>query len=109
VVLGQPVELRPGNSARLADGLEVRFDGVRSDSRCPSDVQCVWAGDATVAISVMPPGDRRVERELHTQLDATETVVNDYTIKLRALTPSPRTDRPIRPDDYVATLIISRR
>lgn len=109
VVLGQPFELHPGDSARLADGFEVRFEGVRSDSRCPIDVQCVSAGDALVAISVTPPGGARVERELHTRLGATETVVNDYTIKLTALTPFPRTDRPIRADDYVATLTLSRR
>lgn len=108
-MLGQPFELHPGDSARLADGFEVRFDGVRSDSRCPIDVQCVSAGDAVVAISVTPPGGARVERELHTQLGGTETVINDYTIKLTALTPSPRSNRPVDPDAYVATLTVSRR
>jgi hypothetical protein len=109
IVLGQPFDLRPGDSARLADGLAIRFDGVRSDSRCPIDVQCVSAGDAIVAIAVSLPAGGRVDRELHTRPDLAETVVNDYTIRLTSLTPSPRTDRPIRPDDYIATLIISRR
>ena len=57
----------------------------------------------------MPPAASRVERELHTQPGATETVINDYTIKLIAVILPPRSDRPVGPDDYVATLTISRR
>ena len=109
VVLGQSFELRAGRSARLADGLEIRFDSVRSDSRCPIDVVCVTAGDATVAISVTPAAGGRVERELHTQPAGAETVVNDYRIRLVSLAPSPRSNRQIPADDYVATLTVSRR
>ncbi len=72
-------------------------------------MQCVWAGDATVAISVMPAAAERVERELHTFLPSAETVVNGYTIKLTTLTPSPRSDRPVEPGAYVATLTVNRR
>lgn len=107
--LGQAFELRKGGSARLADGLEIRFDGVRSDSRCPSDVQCVSAGDATAVIAVTPPAGARVERELHTRPDAAETVVSDYVIRLMSLAPSPLSNRPVRADDYVATFTVRRR
>jgi hypothetical protein len=72
-------------------------------------VQCVSAGDATVAISVTPPSGARVERELHTQLGAVDAVVNDYVIKLTGLAPLPLSNRPVRADDYVATFTVNRR
>jgi len=58
---------------------------------------------------VTPPGGARVERELHTQLGAAEAAVNDYVIRLTSLAPSPLSNRPVRADDYVATLAIGRR
>jgi len=108
-VLGQSFELRAERSARLTDGLEIRFDAVRSDSRCPIDVVCVTAGDATVAISVTPPAGARVEREVHTQPAGAETVVNDYVIRLTGLAPLPLSNRPTPADDYVATFTVGRR
>ena len=35
---GQPFDLRVGDAALTTDDLRVRFDTVRSDSRCPMDV-----------------------------------------------------------------------
>lgn len=35
-------------------GAVIRFDQVRNDSRCPTDVQCVWAGNAEVLLVVGP-------------------------------------------------------
>lgn len=61
---GQPIELRRGTSAILPEGLKVAFDDVRSDSRCPMDAICVWAGDATVAVSLSQVSNGRAEREL---------------------------------------------
>src|SRR5688500_20001089 len=43
---GRPFDLRVGDSALTTDDLRVRFDAVRSDSRCPIDAICVRAGEA---------------------------------------------------------------
>lgn len=107
--LGQPFELRPGASAILQDGLKVTFDEVSADSRCPMGVLCVWAGDAIVRVRLAPPVGSHVERELHTQLDGSETSYLAYAIKLVALAPYPRSDRRIPPNDYAATLIVETR
>lgn len=32
--------------------LRIRFDSVTSDSRCPTDVQCIQAGSATIALTI---------------------------------------------------------
>jgi len=107
--LGQPFEMRAGASATLDGGLAITFDGVRSDSRCPIDAFCVWAGDAVVAVSLSQPLGNRVERELHTDPSGSETSYAAYSIKLVALAPFPRSDRQIGPKDYVATLTVRSR
>ena len=109
VALGQPLELHPGTSEIVSDGLKVTFDGVRADSRCPMDALCVWAGDAIVAVSVSQPGAMTAERALHTDPTGAEAQYLSYVIKLVALAPYPRSDRQIRPADYVATLTVAAR
>jgi hypothetical protein len=109
VPFGQSFELHPGTSAILSDGLKVTFDGVRADSRCPMDALCVWAGDATVAVRLSQPPATQAERALHTDLTGSEAQYLSYVIKLVALAPYPRSDRQIRPVDYVATLTVAAR
>ena len=107
--LGQSFELRPGASVILQDGLSVTFDAVRSDSRCPMDALCVWAGDAIVTVRLSQSAGSQVERELHTQPGGSEASYLAYVIKLVALAPYPRSDRQIRPDDYVTILTVDAR
>ena len=105
--LGQSFELRSGTTAALRGGLKVTFDSVGSDSRCPMDALCVWAGDAVVKLALSQSGVGPGERELHTQPTGSEATYSTYSIKLQALSPYPRSDRQIRPEDYVATLTVS--
>jgi len=109
VTFGPSFELRAGTSATLSGGLKVTFDRVTSDSRCPMDVVCVWAGDATISLRLSQSAGGQVERELHTIPSGSEASYLAYLVKLVALTPYPRSDRPIRPDDYVATLTVESR
>ena len=105
----QSVELRAGSSATLEGGLTIAFDRVTSDSRCPMNALCVWAGDAIVAVSLSQGHGAPAARELHTDARTSETSYLAYSIKLLALSPYPQTDREIRPGDYVATLQVTAR
>lgn len=107
--LGQPFELRAGDSETLRGGLTITFGRVNSDSRCPMDALCVWAGDAIVSVSLSHAASGPVERELHTDLTRSEALYLTYAIRLVALAPYPRSDRQIRPEDYVATLAVAAR
>jgi len=109
LAFGESFELHPGASASLSGGLMITFDRVESDSRCPMDALCVWAGDAIVTVSLSKAADGRVQRELHTDPRASEASYLAYSIKLVALAPYPRSDRQIRPQDYVATLTVVER
>ena len=112
VPFGRPFDVRAGASATLPEGLAVTFDRVRADSRCPMDVTCISAGDAVVIVLLASPGGALSERELHTNpggAAVADTSYLSYAITLVALAPYPRTDRPIRPEDCVATLTVARR
>lgn len=50
-VIGKPFFLEPGRSALLDEGgFSLVLQAVLGDSRCPLDVTCVWAGEASVEL-----------------------------------------------------------
>jgi len=108
-VVGRPFELKAGAVSVLPDGTRLTFKEVQGDSRCPMDVMCVWAGDATVAITLTPPNGSAEPRELHTQQTGSQISYAGYTIALTALAPYPRATQQIPAADYIATFIVSVR
>ncbi|MEO5628967.1 MAG: hypothetical protein ABIQ62_04250 [Thermomonas sp.] len=69
---GATVALLPGETARLTNGGSLRYLQLVNDSRCPPDVQCVWAGDAVIALQWMPAtgATRGLELHLNPRADA---------------------------------------
>ena len=54
---GQTFELPLGQTATVkGTGIRLTFKDVRTDSRCPVDVQCVWAGEAKIGIVISRDG-----------------------------------------------------
>ena len=105
----QAFTLIPGAAAVLGtENLQVGFDQVLSDSRCPRGAQCIVAGDATVRVWLAKSPRGRENRELKTTPDGSQGVYDAYKITLVALAPSPEVGSTIRPTDYVATLTVSR-
>ena len=43
-----------GSAASVADASRLQYVRLVNDSRCPLDRQCVWAGDAIVALEWTP-------------------------------------------------------
>ena len=103
---GQPFELGVGQTAMTTDDVRIRFDTVRSDSRCPMDVQCVRAGEAVIAITLSLPGEAAVGRELETVPARSQTRFSRFTITLSQLQPYPRSSQQIQPSEYVATFVV---
>src|SRR2546429_8887158 len=61
------VVLAPGEMATIAAaGIQIRFQGVSGDSRCPVDAFCVQGGDAIVRIDVLASGRAVSAHDLHT-------------------------------------------
>jgi len=108
-VAGRPFELKPGAVSVLPDGTRLTFREVQADSRCPMDVMCVWAGDATVAITLTPSKGSAEPRELHVQPAGSQISYANFTIALTALAPYPRGSQQIPAADYVATFVVNPR
>ena len=109
VTLGERFALRTGEAAAVeSEKLEVRFDEVVSDSRCPKGVQCIAAGDATIRITVQK-ASARSSHELHTEGRAgQEASVDGLTIRLLGLDPYPVDGKATDPRAYLATLRVTR-
>jgi hypothetical protein len=108
VSLDQPFELRVGRSATVAgEGLTVSFQGVPSDSRCPTSVQCVWAGDAVVQVVLSKDG-KAFGAELHTTLDPKSVDYLNYNVALVSLDPYPSSTTPIAQSQYRATFVVTK-
>ncbi|MDX1772893.1 hypothetical protein [Oceanihabitans sediminis] len=50
--------------AMLFEDLEVRFVEVVEDSRCPKNVNCIWAGEVTILVDVYRDSKKIAERKL---------------------------------------------
>ncbi|HEX6924706.1 MAG TPA: hypothetical protein VF167_04725 [Longimicrobiaceae bacterium] len=108
VPLGESFSLQIGQTARVTESdLRIRFEQVAEDSRCPTDVQCVWAGNARVALVVALGADRR-ELEVNTGVDPRAVEVDGYSLRLEDLRPHPSTRRGIPRGGYTATLVVSQ-
>ena len=52
--LGEQFQLKVNQIAILkSDNIEIKFLNVTNDSRCPSDVTCVWEGEVKISVNVV--------------------------------------------------------
>jgi hypothetical protein len=111
--VGREFRVRAGRTVTLArEGLRLRFVRVAADSRCPTGVECVWAGNAEVVIEV-GTRNRRVSKTLRLNTNASperpaEDKYRGYTVKLVELKPYPSASRKVRQGEYTATLLVVR-
>ena len=109
VHLDESFALHAGESAKVdSEKLEVCFDAVVSDSRCPKGAQCIVEGDATVRITVKK-ASAKTSYELHTSERAAQEASHDgLSIRLVRLDPQPVEGKAIDRRDYAATLLVTR-
>ena len=104
--LNEPIQLAPGQSAVFkADKLEVTFVEVGADSRCPSDVTCIWQGTVAVLLAIRSNG--KVSQ--HETDASTDVAVDGYVVDVLDVLPArgPQSHR-IAPADYRVTLKVTR-
>ena len=102
---GQQFELAMGQEAQIqGSAVSVKFSGVGEDSRCGTDVQCVWEGNALVRLTLSSSATTPSESALNTSLEPKQTPYGGVTIRLVGLKPYPKAGKVIPQTDYVATL-----
>lgn len=110
--VGRPFTLRAGRQVTLkGEKLSIKFAAVTQDSRCPSDVTCVWAGNAAVRLDVSTNRKNGKSLTLNTGRSSSlagEAEYQGYKVKLVDLGPYPRSDYRIAAGDYVVTLLVTK-
>lgn len=107
------IPLYLGKEAHVDDVYMVLSD-VTNESRCPSGVQCVWAGDAIASITVHPPCIKQgckapsINLSLHVNLEPRSGEGWGHKVKLLALLPAPVASRPTDKSQYVAWVRVTK-
>jgi len=81
----------------------VKFAAVLGDSRCPPNVECIWAGNARIAIQVAQKGSSS-RLELNTFEGVKTVSFNSFVFNLQALSPSSAAPESL----YNATLVVTK-
>lgn len=80
--------------------VEVRFEGVTADSRCPIDVTCVSPGDAAALVRLTSPGTEPGTVTLHSTLGPDSATAGALVFTLVGVAPLPREGVVIDPSEY---------
>jgi hypothetical protein len=98
------LELQVGTSATNGE-IRVAFDAVTEDSRCPTDVQCVWEGNGGIRLT-LTGGDQTGVFIVNSSSDPRLVGFQGFALGFSDLRPYPVSTQAIDPDDYVATISI---
>ena len=105
---GEVVTLAVGSSLRLQDSpLVVTFRGVSADNRCPVDVVCIVAGEATAEFMATIDGEAQAFSLTLPGVEDAATV-GAFMVRGVRVTPEPVSTAPIAPGDYRVTLSLQR-
>jgi hypothetical protein len=96
-----------GKIAITGEGINLKFEAVTSDSRCPQGVTCIWAGEAKCQLSVTM--NKTVEPLVLTVSGSSlsQTVFKGYTFNFN-LEPYPKAQQTIDKNSYVLNMKITR-
>jgi hypothetical protein len=108
--LGHEFELKINQEAMVeGEDMTVVFESVLEDSRCPVDVTCVWSGNAKIRLRSSKQKQAPAAVEVNTDLKPKSSSYLGYEIKLVALKPSRNSEKSIQPNEYTATLIVTKK
>lgn len=114
IILGEPFTVRIGQTAVLAaEELRLTFESVVEDTRCPTNVECEWSGEARPLVIVHHSENDSTSLDFNTNpfpdLTVEQFTVRDYLIRMEALDPYPDDIHdPIEPEEYRLTLLITK-
>ncbi|MCX7874909.1 MAG: hypothetical protein N2321_01940 [Melioribacteraceae bacterium] len=99
------VSLKYNESTLINDEFSISFEGIKNDSRCPIDVNCVWAGNAEVVLKISKHNFEKIFI-LNSFLYPKTIVFNQYEIELTKVLPLPKSNVQIKQSEYSIQLKI---
>jgi len=110
LILNDTIELHYGKIyTNYENRLSIQLDSVTEDSRCPYNVECVWAGNAKVKFNFLSTNKKDVFSLNTSNGFITQTITSGFKIQLIELKPVPVYPNPILQKDYVAKVKITRQ
>ncbi|MGQ0791936.1 MAG: hypothetical protein ACT4NJ_06915 [Nitrosopumilaceae archaeon] len=102
--------LQVNQSAEIkSEDIIITFLNVTSDSRCPSDVTCIWQGQVGIKLDVQKGEEvSTVSLSIGGDSSTEESIFNSYLIQLVDLSPYPISTKNIQSEDYTATIKITK-
>jgi hypothetical protein len=105
--LSKEFKLKAGEVVEVSEaGIKVSLNGVVEDSRCPTGVNCVWAGNGRVSVKLSKGKGEAVSVELNTHAGPKSRTFQGYEVRLVGLDPYPKEGTKISKDAYVVTLMV---
>jgi len=95
----EEVQLKYGETITLGERT-IRFDEVKTDSRCPKDVTCVWAGEVIVLLTMEKQDTYTIRPGGIAELWSDEHV----SYRIAEVAPYPETSVKIPKEAYCLTL-----
>lgn len=90
-----------------SQGLKIQLQNI-ADSRCPSDVACIWAGQVNATLVVQGPTSKGTITVSMSPGKNSTTPFDNYIIQLVDVKPYPKSGHSISLSDYIVTLNISQ-
>jgi hypothetical protein len=90
-----------------SENLRIYVRNVTEDSRCPSDITCVWAGQARVELVILKNSE--VIAKHAALVDGEDLILQNYRLRVETLEPYPISTKRILPSEYVATVVVQKQ
>jgi hypothetical protein len=75
--------MRVGETVEVdGEGLTLIYERLLEDSRCRPDVQCIWAGNGRILVTMTKQGTAPAGLELNTTLEPKTGRYLDYSVSL---------------------------
>ena len=110
--LGEQFYIKVGQTESInSENIKIKLLEVTNDSRCASDVVCIWAGEVKVVLNVsinnQDMGDKTLTLGAGNDDQSIENI-GGYSIKVLAVNPYPVSTHKIEQSEYIVTLIVNK-
>ena len=90
-----------------ANGVKITVHKITSDSRCPSDVQCIWAGSLTAEVTLQSDTDKE---DITITSESDPIPFDAYQVRIVDVAPIPLSKKQIESGEYRLTFsVVSNR
>jgi len=105
VKIGEQVVVKPGIPG---NNVKITFVSVPRDGRCPEGAACIVPGNAKVELKFKSSGNRSLSTIVNTDETPHDVEIPGIRVHLIRLDPPRKVGVEIDPNDYEATLVVSR-